>query len=107
MSKLLKLTKPRLYELLDLYHPKVEISRHGGYDTGIYFSFSGNRKPEYNDIPYIVGGRRQRKYGFESELMKVNGLKTDDGITRLYERVEVRQAQLIEWINEYYTRKSV
>lgn len=103
MSKKLPLTKNRLHELLAQFDGHVVMEEKGGYDTGVYFSFSGKRKQPTTNDTRIVGGRLFNDYGFCSEDMRPTNFELHGrgGIDAFMIRVRLREAALIRWMQAY------
>lgn len=107
MSREKRITKSGLHDLLAMFRPGVTIETKGGYDTGVYFSFVGNRVAAECPSDHVVGGRIVRAKGFCSEGMMMSheerygrgGL--NHGIKLFEARYEARRAQLQRWLDEY------
>lgn len=105
MGKQQPLSKERLNQLLALYGP-VEFRMVGGYDSGVYFSFSGRLKsPLPSDGSRVVAGRIAGKFGFVSEavLMTRSEMLRPGGadLEAFWKRADAKKAKFERWLEEY------
>lgn len=101
------LTRSRLHEILAHYGPGVSMEAKGGYDTGVYFSFTGRLVEPTADGGRIVGGRLAGRHGFCSEAIVATREETRSrggrayGIGRFFARCQTREATLRRWLADY------
>jgi len=101
------LTRSRLHEILAHYGPGVSMETKGGYDAGVYFSFTGRLLEPVADGGRIVGGRLAGRYGFCSEAIVATREETRSrggrgyGIDLFFARCEAREATLRRWLADY------
>jgi hypothetical protein len=99
-----KLTKTLLLEALSKFDGDVVIEERGGYDTGVYFYFSGRRAPAHGIQPLFIRGLKVSHNGFCSEMVV---LKRDEarcragirvGLDMFWGRVAARKSTFKRWL---------
>jgi hypothetical protein len=100
MAEKLPLTKARLLEILTLFHPGVTMHVEGGYDTGVYFSFKGQIRPDSEHLIGTYAGRLVWRYGFCSEKLQATNFELygRGGLDQFWARVERRRKTLASWL---------
>lgn len=82
----------------------------GGYDTGVWFVFTGKSLSRLDRDNPIVGGRIARDYGFCSEGLVQTRHEVfyrggrSEGIALFFQRCEDRKVMLQRWMDDYYAR---
>lgn len=110
MNQQKRLTRTRLFEILDLYEPGVTLEMVDAYDTGTYFSFRGCAigvvAPDAR-----AGGRIIRQTGFCSEALVYTkdekhsrgGRSHGDALFKA--RCDQRHTTLARWLQEHTASK--